>query len=438
MHRLKPLFVSLVTATALTVVPVGFGTLPIPVGIATADAAATVQIDIFFKPLASHGLWVKHSRYRYVFCPKVDAKWRPYSHGHWIFLKNYGWFFASDEPFAWAVYHYGRWFRDQRLGWCWVPGNAWAGAWVAWRKSNDFVGWAPLPPAREGFSVNVDIVKEEPAKDTWVFVPPKRFLEPQLNTVVVFGDQQPDVFQKTQFVGPVVVQNNIVVNNVIDVNFIQQQTGQQVKEVEPQPVTDPSQAGASASGTAVAVFAPQIDPPKQTESVPDAVDETQAAQQLGNGQPASEEPSSAEKPSSEEASAPSSEEASAPSSEEASAASSEEKASASSSEEKAAPSSEQAPVASSEEKPAASSSEEKAAPSSEEPAPAASSEEKAAPASEAAPSSEEKAAPVSSEEKAAPSSEEKAAPSSLECPEGYQIVDGKCVPLESSAPANGG
>ena len=62
MYRLKPLFVSLVTATALSIVPVGFGTLPIPLGVDAADAAtATVSINIFFKPLASHGVWVKHT-----------------------------------------------------------------------------------------------------------------------------------------------------------------------------------------------------------------------------------------------------------------------------------------------------------------------------------------------------------------------------------------
>ena len=36
------------------------------------------------------------------------------------------------------------------------------------------------------------------------------FLEPNLEVTIVFGDQQPDVFQSTTFAGPVVVQNNIV------------------------------------------------------------------------------------------------------------------------------------------------------------------------------------------------------------------------------------
>src|SRR2546423_9736807 len=27
-----------------------------------------------------------------------------------------------------------------------VPGDEWAPAWVSWRSSKDYVGWAPLPP----------------------------------------------------------------------------------------------------------------------------------------------------------------------------------------------------------------------------------------------------------------------------------------------------
>jgi hypothetical protein len=162
MTRMKPLLVGLLTATALSITPMDFGGPQMPLGIDTAEAAATVTIDVFFQPLASHGVWVRHAKYHYVFCPKVDAKWRPYSYGHWIYIKNYGWYFASDKPFAWAVYHYGRWFHEAKLGWCWVPGNAWAGAWVAWRRSNDFIGWAPLEPARDGFAVDVDVAGGEP------------------------------------------------------------------------------------------------------------------------------------------------------------------------------------------------------------------------------------------------------------------------------------
>ncbi|MEO8884293.1 MAG: DUF6600 domain-containing protein [Devosia sp.] len=75
-----------------------------------------------------------------------------------------GWYFASDEPFAWAVYHYGRWYDDGDLGWCWVPGNVWAPAWVSWRDSDDYVGWAPLPPENDGFSIGFQGAVQEPPR----------------------------------------------------------------------------------------------------------------------------------------------------------------------------------------------------------------------------------------------------------------------------------
>ena len=71
--------------------------------------------------------------------------WRPYTNGHWIYT-DAGWTWISDEPFGWATYHYGRWIRLRGFGWVWVPGEQWAPAWVSWRKGNDYVGWAPLPP----------------------------------------------------------------------------------------------------------------------------------------------------------------------------------------------------------------------------------------------------------------------------------------------------
>ncbi len=455
MTRLSPLALSAAVAAALTLSPIDFGTLPIPVGVQTAEAAATVDINIFFSPLASHGVWVKHPKYHYVFCPKVDTKWRPYSHGHWIYLKTYGWYFASDEPYAWAVYHYGRWFHEQKLGWCWVPGNAWAGAWVAWRRGNDYVGWAPLEPTHDGFAVDADVSNQEPPKPDWIFVPPKHFLEPKLEVTVVFGDEHPDAFEKTQFAGPVVMQNNIVVNTNIDVNFIQQQTNTKVAVVDPKPVDDPNKVAADASGNTVAVFAPQIAKPQQTEAPKQAVDEAQAAQQLGNPSqaPSSDTSSASSEPSSLPASSASGEPSSTgvssassePLSSEPSSASVSSNASASdassasvvssssSAEVSSAVSSSSAEVptpapAKPKAAPPLSSSSAAAASSGSEPpasgAPASSSEPAGSPAASSAEQPSEAAPSAASSEPAA---------SSLECPEGSQIIKGKCVSLESSA-----
>ncbi len=77
--------------------------------------------------------------------PHKSRDWRPYTNGRWVYT-DAGWTWISDEQFGWATYHYGRWIRLRSVGWVWVPGEQWAPAWVSWRKGNDYVGWAPLPP----------------------------------------------------------------------------------------------------------------------------------------------------------------------------------------------------------------------------------------------------------------------------------------------------
>ena len=47
---------------------------------------------------------------------------------------------------GWVAFHYGRWINTDAYGWAWVPGNEWGPAWVDWRRSDEYAGWAPLPP----------------------------------------------------------------------------------------------------------------------------------------------------------------------------------------------------------------------------------------------------------------------------------------------------
>ncbi|UXN75139.1 hypothetical protein N8D56_09685 [Devosia sp. A8/3-2] len=148
-----------------------------PLSVQPARAqSVNVSFDLFFTQLEPHGVWVRHPQYRHVFCPTgVDNSWRPYTRGRWLYLADRGWYFASDEPFARATYHYGRWLDDDNLGWCWVPGTKWAPAWVSWRRSDNIVGWAPLPPEGEGYAVSVEISRDELPEGYWVYVPTERF-----------------------------------------------------------------------------------------------------------------------------------------------------------------------------------------------------------------------------------------------------------------------
>ena len=58
-------------------------------------------------------------------------------------------------------------------GWFWVPGDTWAPAWVQWRYSDDYVGWAPIGPGRRGYAYGVPVNYDPPIAESWVFVQPR-------------------------------------------------------------------------------------------------------------------------------------------------------------------------------------------------------------------------------------------------------------------------
>jgi hypothetical protein len=104
--------------------------------------------SVFYDRLASQGSWFNSPQYGYIWRPTIyvqNNNWRPYTVGNWVYSDR-GWTWCSNESFGWATYHYGRWVLLRNSGWCWIPGNQWAPAWVAWKSGGDYVGWAPLPP----------------------------------------------------------------------------------------------------------------------------------------------------------------------------------------------------------------------------------------------------------------------------------------------------
>ncbi len=105
--------------------------------------------SMFYRELAPYGVWFDVAGYGYCFQPRVarDPSWRPYVDGRWVWSDR-GWAWSSNEPFGWIVYHYGRWLLTVGHGWIWVPDVEWAPAWVAWRRGDEYIGWAPLPPER--------------------------------------------------------------------------------------------------------------------------------------------------------------------------------------------------------------------------------------------------------------------------------------------------
>lgn len=119
---------------------------PLPQVNVNVNVPAPRDYSLFYDQLGSYGRWFDVSGYGYCWRPTITTpRWRPYLDGCWMW-SSFGWMWQSNEPFGWIVYHYGRWVNLSRYGWVWVPGSEWAPAWVAWRQSRDYVGWAPLPP----------------------------------------------------------------------------------------------------------------------------------------------------------------------------------------------------------------------------------------------------------------------------------------------------
>ena len=105
-----------------------------------------VDIDLFYEQLEPYGQWFEHPVWGTVWRPRVDQDWRPYAQGMWVYTDEFGWYWEAEEPWGWAPFHYGRWLLDEDGTWIWIPDTEWGPAWVAWRSSDDYVGWAPLPP----------------------------------------------------------------------------------------------------------------------------------------------------------------------------------------------------------------------------------------------------------------------------------------------------
>jgi uncharacterized protein YraI len=249
----------------------------------------------FYGRLQPYGNWI-WLQGQYVWVPRnVGPYWRPYTVGRWVFTERYGWMWVSDEPFGWATYHYGRWGFSRRVGWFWVPGNRWAPAWVAWRSSNDYLAWAPLPPTSdEGLSINITVGNVPDYY--WQVVPNRDFLATDLQRRIVRDrDRYDPILAGTRPIGNVTVVNNTVVNNVVNVTYIEQKTQKKVVVYKVEKTKDEDRAkGGKIKGEAVEIFQPApeakqaVAAPTQTKPIEEVAAESKTKEQ-GKGAAATEE-----------------------------------------------------------------------------------------------------------------------------------------------------
>jgi hypothetical protein len=252
----------------------------------------------FYTPLEPYGDWI-WLQGQYVWVPEnVGPRWRPYTVGRWAYTERYGWMWVSREPFGWATYHYGRWGFSNRVGWFWVPGSRWAPAWVSWRRSDDYLAWAPLPPtADEGLSLNISVGTIPDYY--WQVVPDRDFLSDDLPDRIVRDRNRYDpILRRSESLGNVtVVNNNVVVNNVVNLNYVEEKTKRKVVVHKVERTKDESKAkgkDGKAEGASIEVFEPPAAPeakiraPRKPKRIEEVAKESKTREQA-EGAPSTDE-----------------------------------------------------------------------------------------------------------------------------------------------------
>jgi len=145
--KLRLAIISMALAVTVTALPAAKAQVNVSAGVQIGSPGVQISSRAdFYDPLTPYGTWVNFSTYGRCWRPtQIDTGWRPYSNGEWVWT-DAGWYWQSDEPWSWACYHYGSWYYDTNYGWIWIPGTEWAPAWVTWRYSDAYVGWAPCGP----------------------------------------------------------------------------------------------------------------------------------------------------------------------------------------------------------------------------------------------------------------------------------------------------
>lgn len=229
------------------------------------DGRNVPDASYFYAELEDEGRWVYHPNYGRVWIPRdTDRSWRPYTRGHWVHTEDYGWYWVSDERFGWATYHYGRWYLDGRYGWVWVPGTRWAPAWVAWRSSDDYLGWAPLPPdaywePHHGLRYDTAIYESPRFSMYWSFVEPAYIVSPHVHRYFVPDDRRRTIIYRTRPETHYAFHNKRIVNRGVSVKFIEERSKVRITSHRITHSAERSYRGSDRrDGEAIHVFRPKL------------------------------------------------------------------------------------------------------------------------------------------------------------------------------------
>jgi hypothetical protein len=227
----------------------------------------------FYDALSPYGEWINNPEYGYVWMPNAGPDFKPYAtNGNWAYTDE-GWAWESDYSWGWAPFHYGRWFYEDGYGWMWIPGNEWAPAWVSWRESPDYYGWAPLGP-----SVSVSVAfggGYDPPPHYWCFVPHQYVTSPHLNSYYVGEQQNVTIIHNTTVIhNTTIINNNTTVNNRggynrnnyaggPDPNEVSRFTGAQLRPIA---VRESNTPGGNRAQGSFAVYRPRINAAPQANN----------------------------------------------------------------------------------------------------------------------------------------------------------------------------
>ncbi len=193
-----------------------------------------VQVGYFYHHLRPYGEWIEFEPGFYAWRPSITRiGWRPYMVGRWVWT-DYGWYWVSHEPFGWVVFHYGRWYYDDFYDWIWIPDYVWGPAWVEWRYSDSYVGWAPLPPyARFSITVGIRFTTRWSAPvHYWNFVETRRFTDHSLDRHVEPVERTRRMFGYTRSGGRYEVSGNRIINRGVDRDLIERSINSRIERVD--------------------------------------------------------------------------------------------------------------------------------------------------------------------------------------------------------------
>jgi hypothetical protein len=195
-------------------------------------ASASVSFSFFYQSLAPYGHWVTTASFGQVWAPAVSTGWAPYVRGEWAYT-SYGWTWVAADPWGAIPYRYGTWVWIDPHGWVWVPGYVWAPAWVTWAYTDDYIGWAPVPPS---FALTASGYYGRPvvvSATRYVFVPARHFVGTPISTVRVVESRNRAILPHARTVTAFGVSGGVLKNVGPAPARIAKVTG---RKIRPQPI----------------------------------------------------------------------------------------------------------------------------------------------------------------------------------------------------------